>query len=785
MTTSAPRPFPPEACSILESMGDAFYALDGTWRAVYANQRALRFWNLPAERVIGQIIWDSLPQLIGTMNEAVLRQVKAEQRTISFEAPSPVTGAWVQVTVGPWADGVTVYWRDITERRRAAEALEAHEEHLRLAQEAGGTGTWEWDLTADSMIWSAQLFRTLGLEPEPGSESLARLLDLVNPPDRDWMAAQLAGFRVTPGRMRIEAPMRRPDGEIRWILFLGQVEADESGKPARMLGVTIDATMRRQTEEGFRADAERLRLAMRAGGLAAWEYDLKTNVRSWSLEAAAMIGRASNEMRLSGREWARMIHPDDAPRVWEQFSAAITGKGEYHSEYRVTRPDGDVRWTAVHGAVLLDATGIPTRVIGVVQDITERKRAAEQLHLLNEELEARVHQEVAAREAAQARAAHAERMQALGQLAGGIAHDFNNVLQAVAGGAHLIGRRPGDAEAAARFSRIILDAANRGSSITRRLLAFAHRGDLRAEPLDIRAILEGLRELLSHTLGAGIRIDIACAPDAPAIYADRGQLESVLVNLATNARDAMPQGGTLVFSASREPVAEGFAHAAGLRPGDYVRLAVMDTGCGMEPAVLARASEPFFSTKRKGEGTGLGLAMARGFAEQSGGGLTIQSAAGAGTTVTLYLPRAEEFAGSGVAATDTEPQTVVRAHVLLVEDDALVAETLAAQLQEAGFAVHTAADAAQALTILESGAAVDCMVTDLSMPGLNGLGLIGRAQKARPRLPAILLTGYAEDSAALAVSGAVSGSFSLLRKPVEVRQLCDRITLLLEGVRLV
>ena len=309
-------------------MGDAFYALDGAWRVVYANQRALRFWNLPAERVVGQIIWESLPQLIGTMNEAVLRQVKVEQRTISFEAPSPVTGAWVQVTVGPWSDGVTVYWRDITERRRAAEALGAHEEHLRLAQEAGGTGTWEWDLTADSMIWSAQLFRTLGLEPEPGSESLARLLDLVNPPDRDWMAAQLAGFRITPGRMRIEAPMRRPDGEIRWIVFVGQVEADETGKPVRMLGVTIDGTVRRQTEQAFRADAERLRLAMRAGGLAAWEYDLKTNVRSWSPEAAAMIGRPSNEMRLRGWEWARMIHPEDAPRVWEQFSAAIAGKGD-------------------------------------------------------------------------------------------------------------------------------------------------------------------------------------------------------------------------------------------------------------------------------------------------------------------------------------------------------------------------------------------------------------------------------------------------------------------------
>ena len=764
-------------------MGDAFYAIDGAWRIVYANERALRFWGWTADRVVGRVIWDSLPQLLGTVNEAVLRQAKAEQRTVSFEAPSPVTGVWVSVTVGPWAEGVTVYWRDITARRRVAEALRAREEHLRLAQEAGGIGTWEWDLRSSAMIWSDQMFRTLGLKPQPGAGSLDRLLDLVNPAERDWMAAQLAAFSKKPGRMRIEAPMRRPDGTMRWIVFLGQVEADELGKPARMLGVTIDGTTRRQTEDRFRADAERLRLSMSAGGLAAWEYDLKTNVRTWSPEAAAMIGRPSHEMRLRSRDWARMIHPEDAPRVWAQFSAAVAGQGEYHSEYRVICPSGDVRWTAVHGAVLHDATGTPDRVIGVVHDITERKQAAEQLQLLNEELEARVHQEVAAREAAQARAAHAERMQALGQLAGGIAHDFNNVLQAVAGGANLIARRPGNAEAASRFSRIILDAANRGSSITRRLLTFAHRGDLRAEPLDVAAMLQGLRELLSHTLGAGISIGIECAPDLPAIYADRGQLEAVLVNLATNARDAMPQGGTLRFAAGGVQTMSGIPHPAGLPEGGYVVLSVSDTGCGMEPAVLARASEPFFTTKRKGEGTGLGLAMARGFAEQSGGGLMIQSTPGAGTTVTLYLPRAEEFASAAVAPT-FQAIPAVRAHVLLVEDDALVAETLAAELQEAGFAVHAAADATQALAVLQAGSQVDCLVTDLSMPGLDGLALITQVQKARPHLPAILLTGYAEDSAALAISGAVSGSFTLLRKPVDAPQLCDRITLLLESVKL-
>ncbi len=181
MTGGSSRPFPPEACAILESMGDAFYAIDGAWRIVYANQRALGFWGWTADRVVGRVIWEGLPQLVGTVNEAVLRQVKAEQRTISFEAPSPVTGVWVSVTVGPWTDGVTVYWRDITARRRTAEALRAREEHLRLAQEAGGIGTWEWDLGSGAMMWSDQMFRTLGLEPQPGTASLDVLLDSCEP----------------------------------------------------------------------------------------------------------------------------------------------------------------------------------------------------------------------------------------------------------------------------------------------------------------------------------------------------------------------------------------------------------------------------------------------------------------------------------------------------------------------------------------------------------------------------------------------------------------------------
>ena len=286
--------------------------------------------------------------------------------------------------------------------------------------------------------------------------------------------------------------------------------------------------------------------------------------------------------------------------------------------------------------------------------LAERELAAVRLSALNTSLETRVGErtaelraaydrlgeEAAEREQAEARLAQAQRMEALGQLAGGIAHDFNNVLQAVIGGLNLIQRRSGDEAVVKRFAHMVIDAAQRGASITGRLLSFARRGTLRAEPIPPLPLLEGLGEMLAHTLGIGIGMQIDVDQNLPWLLADKGQLETVLVNLAVNARDAMPEGGTLLLAARSEKVLDAKAHAAGLTPGGYLRLSVSDTGTGMSVTTLARASEPFFTTKPSGQGTGLGLAMARGFAHQSGGGFVIESTLGQGTTVTLWFPEA-------------------------------------------------------------------------------------------------------------------------------------------------
>ncbi|MBV1797820.1 response regulator [Siccirubricoccus sp. G192] len=411
--------------------------------------------------------------------------------------------------------------------------------------------------------------------------------------------------------------------------------------------------------------------------------------------------------------------------------------------------------------------------------VAERTR---ELVLANDRLQA----EISERRNTEAALLQAQKVQAVGQLAGGIAHDFNNILQAVLGGVGLIRRRAGDAAAIQRMAGMIEDAARRGESVTRRLLTFARREELRADTLDVGELLGGLREVLSATLGAKIRVEVEAAPGLPPVLADRGQMETVLVNLATNARDAMPDGGRLVLSA-KAVQAGNAGEVDGLAPGAYIHLVVADTGEGMSAATLASAPEPFFTTKPLGQGTGLGLAMARSFAHGSGGALAITSEQGQGTSVSLWLPVTNRRVGSNVAPT-WERQTpkptgpTRRPRVLLVDDEPIVREVLAAQLAEEGYDVAERENGSAALDLLHQGGSFDLLVSDLAMPGLDGVALIREAQRRQPGLPAILITGYAGDAAALAVGTAVGGTFALLRKPVTGAQLADQVAALLNSL---
>ena len=411
--------------------------------------------------------------------------------------------------------------------------------------------------------------------------------------------------------------------------------------------------------------------------------------------------------------------------------------------------------------------------------LTEREMAAAQLSALNASLETRVAQrttelqaayerlaeEALEREQTKAHLAQAQRMEALGQLAGGIAHDFNNVLQAVSGGLSLIERR-------AESEMVKHLATLAGNS--------ARNAPCRAKAVAPKLLLEGLHEMLAHTIGIGVTIRVVADEGLPMLLADKGQLETVLVNLAINARDAMNGGGILFLGATLDAVSE-VGHAASLAPGRYLRLSVSDTGTGMDPATLAHACEPFFTTKPVGKGTGLGLAMARGFAQQSDGGFAIDSTPGMGTTVKLWFPQAAgelELAGL-VAPLVPQPAVTVGACVLVVDDDAMVREVLVGEMTELGYRVSEACDGLEALAQIDDGATVDLLISDFAMPGMNGLVLIQEARRRRPDLRVLLLTGYADASVRLA---AEAGRTALLRKPVTCAALAQGAATLLAHV---
>ena len=431
------------------------------------------------------------------------------------------------------------------------------------------------------------------------------------------------------------------------------------------------------------------------------------------------------------------------------------GRTVLHFENRYCHSDGSYRWlawSAVPEAGLIHAVG---------RDITAVKDAATQL------------------ETTQERLCQAQRMEALGQLAGGIAHDFNNVLQSVSGGLNLIRRRAKDPAAVQKIADMVADASARGASITGRLLSFARQGELQSAPVDTAALLHGLAEMLTHTLGPGVTVRTEVAPGTPALLADKAQLETVLVNLAVNARDAMPDGGTLTISASGDVISR--PEIGGPRDGDYVRVTVADTGSGMDGATLARAGEPFFTTKPPGQGTGLGLAMARGFSEQSGGGFSISSKPGRGTTVTSWLPRAGAK-GASWDQNEDAPGPVdagFTSRVLLVDDDAMVRLLLAAHLEDVGYDIVQASDGLDALARLDGGEPVDLLVTDFAMPGMNGLALIQEARKRLPDLPVLLLTGYADAGVRDRFANNETSDTVMLRKPVSPIELASRAAALL------
>lgn len=499
---------------------------------------------------------------------------------------------------------------------------------------------------------------------------------------------------------------------------------------------------------------ERLRTALVAGKLGSWELDLSTLKLTTSDACKAAFGREPAEP-FTYDDLLVSIHPEDRDRMAAAVRQTVEIGTDYAIEYRTLWPGGGDHWIEVNARRVTDRQGA-MRLVGVSLDITARKLAERGLASANELLERRVaertreleeaHKQVLAeidqREKAEEQLRQAQKMEMIGQLTGGVAHDFNNLLMAVIANLDLLKKHLPDDTRTSRLIEGAIKGANRGASLTQRLLAFARRQELALIPRSLRDLVTGMHDLLAKSVGDQIELGFKLQDDLPPAMMDSNQVELALLNLVVNARDAMPNGGRISISMDRAVTADDEDIAA----GEYVRLIVSDNGSGMDAETMAKATEPFFSTKELGKGTGLGLSMIHGLAIQLNGALRLTSELGVGTRAELWLPVATEatrIAEPGEAAIPLETSSG-KLTVLMVDDDALIAMSTVDLLEDLGHVVIEANSGLEALEIVESGRQIDLIITDYSMPKMNGSQLASAVRKIRPDLPILLATGYAE-----------------------------------------
>ena len=586
-------------------------------------------------------------------------------------------------------------------------------------------------------------------------------------------------------------PERNPDA-MRLALALGNVTFIERPfHPTTLVSVVGSAIRARRRQYQSRAILENLtesegllQTALRAGRLGALELHLPSLMLDASNTCKLFFGRPP-EQEFSYEDLLASVHPDDRARQQDVFDRAVASGGDYNIEYRNVWPDGSQHWVEVRARSVLRPEGGVRSMIGVCSDITARKvaeieretllaqLAAERTALaeLTATLEQRVEQrtadlmkEVAARERAQDQLRQAQKMETIGQLTGGVAHDFNNLLMAVMGNLDLLRKRIPDDPRLRRLIDGALQGAERGASLTQRLLAFARQQDLRAVAVDLGALIRGMIDLLERSLGPRIELRLDLPDQLPPARADSNQLELAILNLVINARDAMAEGGAIDIRirdccANGDPI---------LEPGHYLELSVIDTGEGMSPEILKRAVEPFFSSKPLGKGTGLGLSMVHGLAEQLGGALRLSSTVGTGTTATLVLPVSTQLA-EAQASIPEAGQAGRSAVILFVDDDPLIAMSTTEMLEDLGHRVIGVSSGRHALDIIRSEQPIDLLVTDHVMPGMTGLELAAASRQLRPSLPILLATGYAE------LPEGSQLDLPRLAKPYHQDQLRDRL----------
>jgi PAS domain S-box-containing protein len=647
--------------------------------------------------------------------------------------------------------------RDETERRKTDEALrrlnaDLEQEVLRRSHVGGKT----WQLSpemlgvanGDGFFESSNpaWFQVLGWSEDEISKT--SLLELVHPDDLSKTLKGLEGLRRGKPALRFENRYRRKDGAYRWLSWVAVPDAGKFYCSARDITEQVAAATERDRIFEISHDLF---------GAATFDGYLKSINPAWS----AALGRPETD--LLSKPFSEIIHPDDLAETADVVAILKSGQPVHQFHVRLLKADGEpilFAWSAVP-----DAAPESDIFYTVGRDITVETAAAEELGKV------------------QAALRQSQKMEAVGQLTGGIAHDFNNLLTGIIGSLELVQKRV-TAQGIVGFDRhlgIAQGSAQRAASLTQRLLAFSRRQTLDPKPINVNRLVQGVEDLLRGSVGPSMDIEIVGAAGLWTTRIDAAQLENALLNLAINARDAMPDGGRITIETANKWLDARAAKERDVAPGQYISLCVTDTGTGMPPEVIERAFDPFYTTKPLGQGTGLGLSMIHGFVRQSGGQVRIYSEVGHGTTVCLYLPRFVGEADTDQTDDGEAPLEPGQGEtVLVIDDEESIRMLISDVLEEAGYRVLDAADGQAGLKILQSEARIDLLITDVGLPGgFNGRQVADAARQNRPDLKVLFVTGYAEN--AVIGNGHLDHGMQVITKPFQLSALALRVREIIES----